>query len=168
MEQPLALFHQIDIATDADPTFIHSKSFILFNISQLIFVIAVTYMTYSAKKLRYLFNVDIVTKWYHEFSKLSGIARRQQNILGIQSQCIYNYLLIMCLSLDQFKNHYLEINYNKMSKDDVFDLWIGALIIENIGKKILKISIDSNIKLYVITFFSDKNDLLYFYLCISL
>ena len=67
-------------------------------------------------------------------SKVSGIIRRQQNILEIRGQCIYTCLLISFMSLDQFKNHYLEVNYHKMSQNTVFDLWMSVFIIENIGR----------------------------------
>ena len=68
-------------------------------------------------------------------SKVSGIARRQQNILEMKGQCMYNYLLLFFVSLDQFKNHYLEVNYNKMSRNDVFEIWTSVFVIENIGKE---------------------------------
>ena len=70
-------------------------------------------------------------------SKVSGIIRRQQNILEIRGQCVYTCLLISFMSLDQFKNHYLEVNYHKMSQNTVFDLWMSVFIIENIGRYVV-------------------------------
>ena len=128
------LFNQINITTDTDPT-LFSKPIIMLNISNIIYAIAITYMTYSAIKFRYTMQCIVQKILPIFFSKVSGIPRRQQNILEIKCQCIYNYLMLFCMSLDQFKNHYLEVHYNTMSKDQVFELWTSAFIIENIGKK---------------------------------
>ena len=81
------------------------------------------------------YNVYFRKFYQFFFSKVSGIPRKHQNILEIKDQCIYNYLMLFCMSLDQFKNHYLEVHYNTMSKDQVFELWTSAFVIENIGKK---------------------------------
>ena len=65
----------------------------------------------------YFFITDL------KHSNRSGIRRRQQNILSIRCQYIYANVFLFFFSLDQLKNQYLEKNYRKLTKEEVFNLW---------------------------------------------